>query len=106
MLVRVFVNGDRIVEGHITGDGSIILDIVKHRCASSPEDHRLRIWVSRGHSMGEIELGGIQRGSPSIALVHLMDGYPETRMMVGWTAVVEVSTPRSGDGPCEGEKCE
>lgn len=56
--------------------------------------------------MGEIELGGIQRGSPRIALVHLMDGYTEAWMMVGWTAVVEVSTPRSGNGPCESEKCE
>ena len=56
--------------------------------------------------MGEVELRGIQGWRSSIALVHLVDGDTETWMMMGWTPVVEVPTPRSGDGACEGKKRE
>lgn len=90
MLIRIIVNRYGIVKRHVTGNGRIVIDVVQHRRASCPEDDGVRVRVSRSHTVSEVQLRRSIGSGWVIALVDLVDGDAQTRVVIRRTPIIEV----------------
>jgi len=90
VLIRTIVDGHGIVKRHITRNSRIVLDVVQHRRASRPEDYGVRVRISRSHPVSEVQLRWSIGSRWIIALVDLVDGDAQTRVIMRRTSVVEV----------------
>lgn len=77
----------------------VVIDIIKHGSNTSPQDDRVRVWISRSNAMSKVQLRGRVLCTGYIALVDFVERDTETRVVVRRTAVVQVLSPaRESDG--------
>lgn len=85
------------IQWSISADGRVARDIVYHRRDPRPQNHRVWIWVSRGDSMGEVQLFGSETLFRSAQVSEcqaelLPEGYAYVfRLLTLWS-----ETPRPG----------
>lgn len=72
-LVRVIVDGHRVVQWDIAGGAAVALDVVKGRGTPRPENHAVGVWVAGCHPVGEVEGVGCSGRSGIMAFDYFAD---------------------------------
>ena len=102
--IRVTIDGNGVIQRFVTGDGRVVVDVIRNRCASCPKNDRLRVWVSRSYTMGEVELRCTVGRSTGISFVDLVDGHPQTGVIPRGTSVIEIACIGSSGSACKGQR--
>jgi len=84
--------GTMTVQGYCAADSGVVVDIFVLRGYAGPKNHRVGVWITRGHAVGEVQLGRRELVR-SVTLVDLVESDTKTRVVFGRGTVVEVASP-------------
>ena len=99
----VAIDRNRVIQRHGARDSAVIIDLSARRSASSPEDNRVGIRISRRHAMREVELRRSERSCGVVPLVDFANVDPQLRVVEGGASVVEVGRKGSRSHAGEGQ---
>lgn len=97
------VNRDWVVEGNKTHSRAVRVNVIVGRRATSPQNHRLRVGVSGGNAVGEVQLGWVKGRSRVTALHNPVNRDTQSRVVLRRTAVVQVASIARSSRGCRGQ---